>query len=161
MTITDPNWISAATRKRLENEVAQLYRERDAASAEMIEQRRLGDLDNNDAYHRAVATLDQVNTRIERTHTVLATATTVTVDDGTAQPGSIVTVMFAHDQSDTDTFLLGMPEEHETGKMQVCSPESPLGRAVHNARRTDDCHYVLPNGKSCTATVLAITPYTG
>lgn len=160
MTAIGSTWISTGTRSRLESEVAQLYREREVISAQVVEHRNAGDLDNNDAYHRANAHLDHIESRATRLQGVLSAATTTAVSDGTVQPGTVVTVMFDHDADDVTTFLLAVPEEHETVNLQVCSPHSPLGEALRGAQPGDERHYRLPNGNDCSATVMACASHT-
>lgn len=160
MSAIGSTWISTGTRNRLESEVAQLYRERDVISAQVVEHRNAGDLDNNDAYHRASAHLDQIDTRATKLEVILSAATTTAVSDGTVQPGTVVTVMFDHDAGDVATFLLAVPEEHETVNLQVCSPHSPLGEALRGAQVGDERRYRLPNGNDCTATVVNCVSHT-
>ncbi len=159
MTTTESAWISPETRNRLQDEVEQLIRQRSTVGIDVAQTRSRGDLDNNDGYHRATITLDRIDSRIAQLHTLLSTANTTTVSDGTVQPGSTVTVMFDNDRLDTATFLLALPEEHETGTMQVCSPRSPLGTALRGAQVGDERRYNLPNGDECTATVLECVPF--
>lgn len=159
MTTTESAWISPETRHRLQDEVEQLIRQRTIVGIDVAQSRSRGDLDNNDGYHKATIKLDRVDSRIAQLHTLLSTATTATVSNGTVQPGSTVTVMFDNDRSDTATFLLALPEEHETADLEVCSPRSPLGIALRGAQVGDERRYDLPNGDECTATVLECVPF--
>lgn len=160
MTATESTWITATTRGRLEHDLAQLSREREAINAQVIEHRRAGDLNNNDAYQRAHAQLDHIDSRATRLRHILSTATATTVNDGTVHPGTVVTVMFDRDPSAVETFLMAVPEEHDTGHLHVCSPHSPLGEALRGARVGDERHYQLPNGRNSSVTVLTCVPHT-
>ncbi|MCR5976720.1 transcription elongation factor GreA [Gordonia jinghuaiqii] len=140
-------------RARIENELASSCRERALVSAEVLLHRSAGDLDNNDAYHRAVARLESLDTHLAQLYAALSTAGVEPTADGTVQIGSIVTVMFDHDPGDVTTFLVGAPEQFALVGMDVCSPDSPLGKAVLGADTADDRSYRLPNGGECTITI--------
>ncbi|MCR8897518.1 GreA/GreB family elongation factor [Gordonia sp. GONU] len=153
MTTATPVPNSPLTRELLENELAAGCRERASVSAEVLEHRSAGDLDNNDAYHRALARLDSLDRRIAQLYAALSTAEVEPSADGTVQVGSIVTVAFDHDPADVTTFLVGPPEQYALVGVDVCSPDSPLGQAVMGADVGDVRTYRLPNGKECTVAV--------
>lgn len=57
---------------------------------------------------------------------------------GVALPGSVVTVYYDDDESDIETFLIATRQEvFGDGKLEVYSPNSPLGAALLNAKRRD------------------------
>ena len=78
-------------------------------------------------------------------------------DDGVAEPGMVLTVRF-DDTAETETFLLGA-RGAEHGTIEVCSPDSPLGAAVHGARRGEQRAYRTPNGTTVLVTLLDAVPY--
>ncbi|QXV57098.1 GreA/GreB family elongation factor [Amycolatopsis sp. TNS106] len=78
-------------------------------------------------------------------------------DDGIAEPGMVLTVRY--DDGDTETFLLGTRDEAGHGALEVYSPESPLGRALHGARPGDRREYRVPSGGAVRVTLLDAKPY--
>ena len=79
-------------------------------------------------------------------------------DDGVAEPGMAVTVRY--DDGETETFLLSHDENRirSDGTMS-CSPDSPLGRALHGAHQGDVVRYQLPDGGSAECTLLRAVPF--
>jgi transcription elongation GreA/GreB family factor len=78
-------------------------------------------------------------------------------DDGVAEPGMVLTVRF-DDTGETETFLLGA-RGAEHGTIEVCSPDSPLGAAVHGARQGEQRAYRTPSGATVRVTLLNAVPY--
>lgn len=78
-------------------------------------------------------------------------------DDGVAEPGMVLTVRF-DDTGETETFLLGA-RGAEFGAVEVYSPDSPLGAAVHGARRGEQRTYRTPSGAMVLVTLLNAVPY--
>lgn len=91
---------------RLDQQLSELRRLRTEVSAEMIGHRRIGDLDNNDAYHRSVTDLEALDSQIARIHAVLEAIDEPDLGDDTVRIGSVVTVEFDHDHFDRARFLL-------------------------------------------------------
>jgi transcription elongation factor GreA len=74
-------------------------------------------------------------------------------NDGVAEPGMVLTVRYA-DRDDTETFLLANREAHQVHEtMKVYSPDSPLGRALLDARQNDTRDYFVPNGGTKSVTL--------
>ncbi|MFI9450639.1 GreA/GreB family elongation factor [Amycolatopsis sp. NPDC052450] len=78
-------------------------------------------------------------------------------DDGIAEPGMVLTVEY--DDGDTETFLLGTRDEAGHGALEVYSPDSPLGRALHGAKPGDRREYRVPSGGAVGVTLLDAKPY--
>jgi len=78
-------------------------------------------------------------------------------DDGVAEPGMVLTVRF-DDTGETETFLLGA-RGAEHGTMDVFSPDSPLGAAVHGAGQGEQRTYRTPGGALVSVTLLNAVPY--
>ena len=76
-------------------------------------------------------------------------------------PGTVVTIYFDDDQSDTETFLLGSREISATTDLTVYSPESALGQAILNTRAGQTVTYTAPSGKDIKVTVVSFEPFAG
>ena len=77
-----------------------------------------------------------------------------------ALPGSVVKVCYDGDDSDTETFLIGTREQAlNDGKLEVYSPNSPLGAALIDARVGDTREYTVPNGRTVKVTLVSAEPY--
>ena len=68
-----------------------------------------------------------------------------------------VTYKFVGDD-DTAEFLLGN-KALEDGKIDVFSPESPLGAAILGAKVGDQVSYTAPTGKTLKVEVVEAKPY--
>lgn len=77
-------------------------------------------------------------------------------DDGVVELGMEVTVRY--EDGDVDTFLLAHDEDRTRATM-VCSPDSPLGRALLGARQGDHVTYQLPHGGETGCTLVEVVPY--
>ena len=96
--------------------------------------------------------------RIQQIHEMLVDAVVWEdpPNDGVAEPGMVVTVMF--DDGDTETFLLGA-READYGDIEVYSIASPLGAAINDARVGERRKYELPTGSLQTVTVVGAVPF--
>jgi transcription elongation factor GreA len=105
------------------------------------------------------ATRRDRETRIRRINELLTNAIVGEdpPDDGVAEPGMVLTVRF-DDTGETETFLLGA-RGAESGAVEVYSPDSPLGAAVHGARRGEQRAYRTPSGATVLVTLLNAVPY--
>lgn len=82
-------------------------------------------------------------------------------DDGIAEPGMVLTVRF-EGEDDTETFLMADREGAAAyGDLEVCSPQSPLGRALTGAVPGEQCTYVTPSGTAMTVTLVQAVPHRG
>lgn len=97
--------------------------------------------------------------RIRQLQELLLTAEVGTPppDDGVAEPGMVLTVR--HPDRSTDTFLLATRGTTVDETMEVCSPQSPLGRALLGARVSGTRDYRLPDGSTTTVTLLHAEPF--
>ena len=80
-------------------------------------------------------------------------------DDGVVEPGMKVTIRFVGD-SETETFLLGAREMDDEG-IEVYSPQSPMGKAIHGASKGDTVTYTAPNGRALKVEILEAKPFEG
>ncbi len=98
--------------------------------------------------------------RIARLEELLATAV---VDDerqsdGTVAAGTIVTLTL---NGNEQRFLLGSPEISEGIDIDVFSPESPLGMAIHGLSVGDETSYAAPNGKVFSVKIVNVETFVG
>ena len=139
-----------------EQQLPELLESRVMAFNNVLVQRASGDLDNNDAYHRARAELQRIDRTIAEVKSRIAESdASITIDRDIAGPGSAVTVMFDGDEKDVDTFVL--VEHAMESSDRSCSTASPLGAALDGSRVRDVRTYSLPSGAQSTVTVLGIT----
>lgn len=78
-------------------------------------------------------------------------------DDGMAEPGMVLTVRF--EDEETATFLLSVREATEPDRLEVYSPDSPLGAALCGAREGERRTYSVPSGAAVGVTLLRAVPY--
>ena len=79
---------------------------------------------------------------------------------GVALPGSVVKVYYNGDKSDTETFLIATRQEGvNEGKLEVYSPNSPLGGALIDAKVGETRSYTVPNGNTVKVTLISAEPY--
>jgi transcription elongation factor GreA len=159
---TEPTWLTQEAYDRLSSELAQLIADRPVIAAEINARREEGDLRENGGYQAAREEQGKQEARIRQLEALLRDAKVgqASAANGTAGPGSVVTVRYAGDD-DTETFLIGSREEAGTTDLDVYSAQSPLGAALIGAQEGDDVSYQAPNGKTITLTLVAAKPFTG
>ena len=120
-----------------------------------------GDLKENGGYHAAKDEQGKVEARIRQLEDMLRRAEVgeTPKDDGIVEPGMKVTYRFVGDD-DTAEFLLGN-KALEDGKIDVFSPESPLGAAILGAKKGDTVTYTAPNGKDLQVEIVDAVPFEG
>lgn len=156
-------WLTQGAHDRLKAELDALIANRPVISAEINARREEGDLKENGGYHAAKDEQGKQEARIRQLKEMLGKAkvgdapTTVTE----VAPGTVVTVQFEDDASDTDTFLLGSREIGATTDLTVYSPESALGAAILGRKKGDSAIYQTPNGREIKVTVVDLAPFTG
>jgi transcription elongation factor GreA len=164
VSTTDPQatWLSQDAYDRLAAELDNLIAHRPAMAAEINARREEGDLRENGGYHAAREEQGKQEARIRYLQDFLRTAH---VGDapaaGAVAAGSVVTVYFDDDSSDTETFLLGSREIAATTDLTVYSPESAVGQAIVGAKAGDTVAYTAPTGTQIKVTVLEFKPFTG
>lgn len=79
-------------------------------------------------------------------------------DDGVAEPGMLLTVLFETD-SEAETFLLANRAGAAHSDTEICSPESPLGQTLCGAREGEFRQYRLPNGRAMMVQLIRAVPY--
>ncbi len=157
MTETQVTWLTQESHDRLKNELDQLIANRPVIAAEINERREEGDLKENGGYHAAREEQGQQEARIRQLQELLNSAKVgeAPTQSGVALPGSVVKVYYDGDESDTETFLIATREEGaRDAKLEVYSPNSPLGGALLEAKVGDTREYNLPNGSTMKVTLL-------
>lgn len=162
MTDTQVTWLTQESYDRLKAELDQLIANRPVIAAEINDRREEGDLRENGGYHAAREEQGQQEARIRQLQELLNNAKVgeAPKQSGVALPGSVVKVCYDGDDSDTETFLIGTREQAlNDGKLEVYSPNSPLGAALIDARVGDTREYTVPNGRTVKVTLVSAEPY--
>ena len=153
-------WLSRDAYDRLQAELDQMIADRPVIAAEINARREEGDLRENGGYHAAREEQGKQESRILYLKELLRNAEVgeaPTAD--TVAPGTVVTIYFDDDQSDTDTFLLGSREIASTTDLTVYSPESALGKAILGASEGQTVTYTAPSGADIKVTVVKFAPF--
>jgi transcription elongation factor GreA len=162
MTDNQVVWLTQESHDRLKTELDQLIANRPVIAAEINDRREEGDLRENGGYHAAREQQGQEEARIRQLQELLNTAKVgeAPKQSGVALPGSVVKVYYDGDESDSETFLIATRQEIiSDGKLEVYSPNSPLGAALLNAKVGETRTYTVPSGSSVNVTLVSAEPY--
>lgn len=159
---TQVTWLTQEAFDRLKHELDELIENRPVIAARINDSREEGDLKENGGYHAAREEQGQAEARIRHLQELLRSAKVgeAPANDGTAEPGKILTVRYGGDD-DEEQFLLATREEGAEGALDVYSPESPLGRALLGAKEGESREYDLPSGNKQKVTLIKAVPYSG
>ncbi|MEV5537287.1 transcription elongation factor GreA [Saccharopolyspora shandongensis] len=162
MSETQVTWLTRDAYDRLKGELDELVANRPAIAAKINEAREEGDLRENGGYHAAREEQGQIEARIRQLQELLRTAKVgdVPTESGIARPGSVLTVRY-DGEDETEKFLLATREEGAHGELEVYSPNSPLGRALLDAKEGETREYELPNGGTMSVTLVKAEPFAG
>ena len=158
--VQDKIWLTQEAYDKLQAELENLT---GPVRQEIIERisaaRDEGDLKENGGYHAAKDEQGKIEARIRQLEDMMRRAEVgeTPEDNGIVEPGMKVTYKFVGDD-DTDEFLLGN-KALEDGKIDVFSPESPLGSAINGKKKGETVAYEAPNGKELTVTILDAVPF--
>lgn len=143
---TEQVWLTKETRDRLRRELASLLTQREDGAA----------------HETDVADQERRELRIRHLQEVLRNAVLQEPpDDGVAEPGMVLTVRY-EGEDDTETFLMADREEAAAYEdLEVCSPQSPLGRTLAGAVQGEQREYLTPSGDRMTVTLLKAVPRRG
>ncbi|WP_409182379.1 GreA/GreB family elongation factor [Amycolatopsis sp. VS8301801F10] len=143
-TTSSRPWLTADAHARLAAELAALQRE--------------PGLDEGAAEHDRLDRRQHRQARIRQLQDLLRNAVVGEdpPDDGIAEPGMVLTVRY--DDGGVETFLLAARAEAAAG-LEVCSPDSPLGRALHGAKPGEQREYEVPSGALVRVTLVEAYPY--
>lgn len=164
MTDTQVTWLTEDAYERLKAELDQLILNRPVIAAEINDRREEGDLRENGGYHAAREQQGQEEARIRQLQELLNNAKVgeAPKQSGIALPGSVVKVFYDEDENDTETFLIGTREQGVSdGKLEVYSPNSPLGGALIDAKVGESRSYTVPSGNTVKVTLVSAEPYHG
>jgi transcription elongation factor GreA len=156
-------WLAKDAYERLRMELAELLRQRSgsliAATPPEISSSARDSSDQNTDQQIMARRRDREQ-RIRKLQEMLQNAVVghEPPDDGIAEPGMVVTVRFA-DDPDTEELLLAHREEDAYPDLEICSPGSPLGRALCGAREGQQRHYRLPGGDIMSVRLIRAVPY--
>lgn len=159
MTDAQQVWLTQDGYERLKDELQQLLRER----AGDVPQNRLPDIsivDRDTSDVNSMANQRERDQRIRKLQEMLQNPIVgqEPPDDGIAEPGMVLTVSYA-DSGDEETFLLAEREHDVYPDVEICSPDSPLGRALVGAGEGAERQYHLPDGQSMTVKLIRAVPY--
>jgi transcription elongation factor GreA len=166
VTSTSENvaWLTQDGYDRLRSELEHLMGPARIEIAKRIDASRSeGDLSENGGYHAAKEEQGKQEARIRQLQHLLQRAKVgeTPPDDGVVEPGMIVEVRFDGDEA-TEKFLLGSRELltlDESVDIEVYSPQSPLGAAIHGKRAGDKVSYDTPNGRTVAVEIIGTHPY--
>ena len=162
-TDSSVTWLTQEAFDRLTAELDQLAGEGRTEIAKKIEAaREEGDLKENGGYHAAREEQGQQEARIRQLQELLNNAKVgeAPKQSGVALPGSVVKVYYDDDKKDTETFLIATRQEGiSVGKLEVYSPNSPLGSALIDAKVGESRTYTVPNGNTVKVTLVSAEPY--
>jgi len=164
MTDTQVVWLTQESHDRLKAELDQLIANRPIIAAEINDRREEGDLRENGGYHAARDQQGQGEARIRQLQELLNTAKVgeAPKQKDVALPGSVVEVEFTYADGSTEKekFLIATRQEgagHD--KLEVYSPNSPLGAALLHAKKDEVREYKVPSGKTVKVKLLKAEPY--
>jgi transcription elongation factor GreA len=158
MTDTQQVWLTQDGYERLKDELLQLIKER--AGDALNGQPGTSTVGRDASDEQAAADRRERDQRIRKLQQMLQDPIVgqEPPDDGIAEPGMVLTVAF-DDSGDEETFLLAEREQSAYPDVEICSPDSPLGRALIGVREGEQRQYSLPDGRSMTVTLVRAVPY--
>jgi transcription elongation factor GreA len=153
-------WLTGQAHELLKRELTELLRQRAMPSAPVLNGDDRADVWDSSTDHQVLVSEQDRNQRIRRLQEILLNSVVdhEPADDGVAEPGMLLTVRYESD-SEVETFLLAQRDEAASADFEVCSPDSPLGRALCGAREGEQRHYRLPDGRAMTVSLIRAVPY--
>ncbi len=157
---TQATWLTQEAYDRLKAELTRLEGEgRTEIASRIAAARDEGDLKENGGYHAAREEQAKQEARIRELQAKLRNVQIGTPpDDGVVEPGMVVTAVVA---GDSMVFLLGSREIAGSADIDVFSPTSPLGAAIHGRTVGDTVSYTAPNGKEIPVEIKDAKPFVG
>jgi len=154
--INDATWLTQEAYDRLADELEYLLTIARSDIAKRIQEaREEGDLKENGGYHAAKEEQGKIESRINRLEEILASAQVGEAPKahGIVQQGLVISVELNGSEK---KFLLGSAEISDD-KIEVYSPDSPIGSAIMGKKIGDQLDVFLPNGKVIQVKILDVT----
>jgi transcription elongation factor GreA len=154
--INDATWLTQKAYDRLADELEYLLTIARSDIAKRIQEaREEGDLKENGGYHAAKEEQGKIESRINRLEEILASAQVGEAPKahGIVQQGLVIRVELNGTEK---KFLLGSAEISDD-KIEVYSPDSPIGSAIMGKKIGDKLDVFLPNGKIIQVKILDVT----
>ena len=138
---TEEVWLTREAYDRLKEELAALLDGRGNVSTDVDEQ-------------------EQRELRIRQLQELIHTAAVhEPPDDGIAEPGMVLTVRY-EGEGVTETFLMAdRAGAAVAGDLEICSPQSPLGRALVGAVPGEQREYRTPDGALLRVSLVQAVPH--
>lgn len=162
MTDTQVTWLTQDAYDQAKAELEELIANKPIIAAEINDRREEGDLRENAGYHAVREEQGQQEARIRQLQELLSNVKVgeAPKQSGVALVGSVVKVYFNGDEKDTETFLIATRLEGVgDAKLEVYSPNSPLGSALLDAKEGETKEYSVPNGGTMKVTLVSAEPY--
>lgn len=151
-------WLTQEAYDRLSEELTQRTQVTRGKITKTIElAREEGDLRENGGYHAAKEDQGRNEARIREVKYLLEHAKVgrpEDTQDGTVTHGSTVTIEFPG--GDQERMYVASREEKAHTDLEICSPESPLGRALMGRTAPAEVSYELPNGRTMQITLVQV-----
>lgn len=160
MTASEPQvtWLTQDAYDRLTQELTERTEVTRGKISKAIElAREEGDLRENGGYHAAKEDQGRNEARIRALKHLLEHAQVGRPEDtadGAVSHGSTVTIEFPG--GDHETMLVASREEKAHTDLEICSPDSPLGKALLGQQAGAEVTYPLPNGRTMTVTIVEV-----
>jgi transcription elongation factor GreA len=154
--INDATWLTQEAYDRLADELEYLLTIARSDIAKRIQEaREEGDLKENGGYHAAKEEQGKIESRINRLEEILASAQVGEAPKahGIVEQGLVIRVELNGTEK---KFLLGSAEISDD-KIEVYSPDSPIGSAIMGKKIGDKLDVFLPNGKIIQVKILDVT----
>ena len=157
--MSDSTWLTKDAYDRLQAELKDRTEVKRPEIAKRIDAaRQEGDLKENGGYHAAREEQGLNEARIKQLEALLRDAEVgeTPKDDGIVSAGKVVKANIAGMEM---TFLLGTREASEGLKVDVFSPDSPLGKAVLGHKVGETVEYAAPNGSNVAVKINEAKPF--
>ena len=151
-------WLTQEAYDRLQEELTERTEVTRPKITKLIElAREEGDLRENGGYHAAKEDQGRNEARIRELKHLLEHAKVGRPDDaeeGAITHGSTVTIEFPG--GDQERMYVASREEKAHTDLEICSPESPLGKALMGQTAGTEVSYELPNGRSMSVKIVEV-----
>lgn len=151
-------WLTQEAYDRLQEELTERTEVTRPKITKLIElAREEGDLRENGGYHAAKEDQGRNEARIRELKHLIEHAQVGRPDDageGAITHHSTVTIEFPG--GDRERMYVASREEKAHTDLEICSPESPLGRALMGQTAGSEVSYELPNGRSMSVKIIEV-----